>query len=123
MDWIREWWPQILAVLTLAGIPLARTVIRAGLASRADLETATAGIRQAIADHREATTGRLDELEREHALIAAQMAGLPGKEDIHRLALAVEKLAGRIGTLDELLGRMDRTIDRHEQILSDAGRR
>jgi predicted nucleic acid-binding Zn-ribbon protein len=122
-EWLREWWAPLALAVTVVLAPLARWGLRSGLASKEDLSKAAGGLKDAIEQQTAGLDARIDELEREHRVIRVRLEALPTREDIHKLAIAMETLAGRIGTLDHLLARIDQTQQRHEAILAEAARR
>ncbi len=51
------------------------------------------------------------------AMLETHRLALPSRDEVHRLALTVEKLDGRMNRFDALIERIDRIVERQEQYL------
>jgi predicted nuclease with TOPRIM domain len=67
--------------------------------------------------------GKLTTLEGKVQLLDGEIRHLPDRDAAHRLELAVERLNGRIETLDERLKPVAAISDRMQEILIEQGKR
>lgn len=67
--------------------------------------------------------GKLNVLEGKVQLLDGEIRHLPDRDAAHRLELAVERLNGRIETLDERLKPVAAISDRMQEILIEQGKR
>ncbi|NYZ17052.1 hypothetical protein HL658_31300 [Azospirillum sp. RWY-5-1] len=141
---MKEWWPVIAFVLTIAVVPALKWVVgqlRKGLASHEDLEMHTRSAAEAqlalerrLVDRLEAQTRWIADHNTLHATIAADlthlrqtMAELPKADQLARVLLAVEGVRGDLKAISATMEGVRTTIDqidarvlRHEGIFADA---
>ncbi|WP_163266483.1 DUF2730 family protein [Chelativorans alearense] len=102
--------PWLIAVNTLISIG---TAVYAVLTSRSDANA------KGLAE----VDGTLKEQDRRIQALENEVAHLPDREQWHRLELAMEKLSGRMGTLDERLsGRIETLNERLQPVQAIATR-
>lgn len=74
-----------------------------------------------VAEHEAASRAsvRLAQIEQRLLKMEGDLAHLPDREQTHRLELAVERLSGRLDTLDERLKPVGAVADRLQEYLLD----
>lgn len=103
---IREWLSLVAIAISLGGVIYswftARSSVNSARLDKADSQ---------FADH----LRRIQELENE-------LKHMPAKDDVNDLKLAIAKLEGSVGRLDESLGSVARTVHRVDDYLRKEGK-
>ena len=61
-------------------------------------------------------------LEQRTCTLEERMQAMPGEKSIHDLALTLERLNGTVGGMGQVMERLERVVDRHEEYLQNRGR-
>ena len=123
-EWLKDYWPMIAFVLTVAGVPMFSAWVRSGLVTRADFDAegkakdaalAAEVASRVAADHQlgqllEAVTRRLDRIE-------TNMSHLPDQAHAQRMEISLAELRGQIAVLNERMMPVAGIADRLQEFL------